>query len=71
MTDQEPGEKPDEWDPEPASLREGETPDVSSHAARNIEQIRRAVEDGLLDEEEGAEAVEDIRKIDQEAGSDE
>jgi hypothetical protein len=30
----------DEWNPEPATLREGETPDVSSHARRNAEQLR-------------------------------
>jgi hypothetical protein len=41
----------DEWDPEPAQLRGGETADRSSHAQRNLEQIREGVEDGTLDED--------------------
>jgi len=32
----------DEWDPEPADLRDGETPDEDSHAARNARMIREA-----------------------------
>jgi hypothetical protein len=41
----------DEWNPEPAQLRDGETTDRSSHAQRNLEQIREGVEDGTLDED--------------------
>jgi len=32
----------DDWDPEPAELREGETRDDRSHAARNAEQLEMA-----------------------------
>jgi hypothetical protein len=32
----------DEWDPETAELRNGETTDVDSHARRNAEQLRMA-----------------------------
>jgi hypothetical protein len=38
-----------DYEPTPAELRDGERPDLDSHAARNLEQIRRAVEDGILD----------------------
>lgn len=51
-------EKEEEWNPEPAKLREGETPDVSGHARRNAEQLRiaeRALqEENDDDEEEGS-----------------
>ena len=30
----------EDWDPEPADLREGEHPDEDAHARRNLEQIR-------------------------------
>lgn len=33
-------EESDEWDPEPADLREGETVDMDAHARRNLEQAR-------------------------------
>jgi len=36
----------DDWDPEPANLREGETRDDRSHAARNAEQLRMAEDNG-------------------------
>jgi len=36
----------DDWDPEPADLREGETPDDRSHAARNAEQLEMADDTG-------------------------
>jgi len=36
----------DDWDPEPANLREGETPDDRSHAARNAEQLAMADDSG-------------------------
>jgi hypothetical protein len=48
------------WDPEPAELRDGERPDVSAHAAANIEQVRRAAEDGVIGEERAREAIERI-----------
>jgi len=35
----------DEWDPETADLRNGETTDVDSHAQRNAEQLRMGEED--------------------------
>lgn len=38
----------DGWDPEPAQLRDGESRDLSTHARRNLEQIRRGVEDGIV-----------------------
>ena len=38
-----------EWAPEPCQLRDGETADLSTHARRNLEQIRQGVEDGILD----------------------
>jgi len=43
QADNDTGEGTDEeWDPQPAELREGETPDEDSHAARNAEQLRMA-----------------------------
>lgn len=53
-------ETEDEWNPEPAQLREGETRDISSHAQRNIEQLRMAEEEGDIDEEAFEEAKERI-----------
>lgn len=41
----------DEWDPEPASLADGETRDDSSHAGRIAEQRRQILEDEELPEE--------------------
>ena len=38
-----------EWNPEPAKLRDGEVPDLDSHARRNLEQIRQGLEDGLIE----------------------
>ena len=52
----------DGWDPEPAKLRDGETPDISGHAQRNIEQIKLAVEDGDMDADVGEAAIADIRE---------
>jgi len=43
-------EETGEWDPQPAQLREGETPDESSHARRNLDLIRSATRDLLPDE---------------------
>lgn len=56
----------DDWDPQPAKLREGETPDVSAHASGNIEQIRQAERDGDLSEEAADRAVERIKEGDDE-----
>jgi len=42
-----------DWDPSPADLREEESRDASSHARRNLEQIKLAQEE--LSEEELAE----------------
>ena len=39
----------DEWDPEPAQLREGETKDVNSHARRNLKTIRNGHQNLLPD----------------------
>jgi len=41
-----------EWDPEPASLRDGETPDEMGHARKNVEQLRYGHRDRLPDEGE-------------------
>lgn len=41
-----------DWEPRPAELRDGDHPDRSAHAARNLEQIRQGVEDGILDPED-------------------
>jgi hypothetical protein len=49
-TDSTETEATDDWEPEPATLRDGETTD-ESHAARNLAQIRQGVEDGTLDED--------------------
>jgi hypothetical protein len=67
----------DEWDPEPASLRDGETPDEDSHAARNARQLREARreldrydsdEATQEDVQEAVEGVEDEnRSLDEEA----
>lgn len=46
----------DEWNPQPASLREGETTDISAHTQANLETINRAAEEGYMDEED-AEAA--------------
>jgi hypothetical protein len=43
------------WEPEPATLREGDSPDLDAHARRNLEQIRQAVGDGVLDPAELSE----------------
>lgn len=61
MTTPEDESNDDEWNPEPAKLREGETTDESSHAARNIQQLRQAAEDGDLDEDTAEDAIQDIR----------
>lgn len=55
----------DEWNPEPASLRDGETTDLSSHAQRNLETINEAEEEGYLSEEKAEEARESIRENDE------
>lgn len=54
--DNDTGEAADdeEWDPKPAELREGETPDEDSHARRNAEMLRRAREE-LGEEGAGAD----------------
>lgn len=48
----------DEWDPQPAELRDGETPDEDSHARRNAEMLRRAHEELESAEDEGAASDE-------------
>ena len=39
----------DEWEPQPAKLREGETTDEMSHAEKNLEQLRRGLREMLPD----------------------
>ena len=51
------GDDGDEWNPQPAKLREGETPDVDNHARRNAETLRRLADD--LDDNELAEKALD------------
>lgn len=60
------GDEEDEWNPEPATLREGETTDLSGHAQRNLETIDRAEDEGYLDAETAEEARESIRERDDE-----
>lgn len=55
-------EDTDDWNPEPATLRDGE--DTSGHAKRNIALIREAEREGLLDSEDAEEAVERIKDAD-------
>lgn len=43
------------WNPEPASLREGETRDDMGHAARNLEQLRSGYRELLPDQGERVE----------------
>jgi len=57
----------DEWEPEPAQLRDGETPDVDAHARANLEAIREHEERGEL-EEGTAERV--AREMAEEEGGD-
>lgn len=64
MTDTTPDDD-DEWNPEPATLREGETTDLSAHARGNIEQIREGVRDGILSEADAESAIESITEKDQ------
>jgi hypothetical protein len=40
------------WEPEPAQLREGEVPDLDTHARRNLEQIKQGLEDELIERED-------------------
>ena len=47
----------DEWNPQPAKLREGETPDVDNHARRNAEALRQLADD--VDDDELAEKARD------------
>lgn len=54
--DQTDGESDEEeWDPQTAELREGETPDEDSHARRNAEQLRMARDELERLEAEGEE----------------
>jgi histidinol phosphatase-like PHP family hydrolase len=53
------------WNPQPASLRDGETRD-DTHASRNLAQIRIGVEAGILDVEELDEA--DRERLDLDGG---
>lgn len=55
---------------QPDTLREGEQPDISGHARRNIEQIRQAEREGTLDEQEADEAAQRIREGSQEVEDD-
>jgi len=48
----EAAETEDAWKPEPISLRDGETPDHDSHAARNLAQLEQGLEDDILDAED-------------------
>lgn len=58
MTDDAEGaDEGEEWSPEPASLRDGETPDETAHASRNAALVRSGRE--ILDEEEEEEADSD------------
>lgn len=53
----------------PASLRDGETVDETSHARGNLRQIKKGVEDGVMDlsevSEENREAVADLLNEDE------
>lgn len=51
MSDAEGGGEAGEWDPEPASLADGETRDDTSHASRIAEQRRQILEDEDLPED--------------------
>jgi hypothetical protein len=52
------GADDEEWDPQPAELREGEAPDEDAHARRNAEMLRRAREELGREGEEGPGADE-------------
>lgn len=41
----------DDWDPQPAQLRDGEHEDLISHAQRNLE-VKQDLEDRLSEDEE-------------------
>lgn len=56
---------------EKVQLRDGETRDVSSHAAKNIELIREGERDGAIDTDDAEAAIERIAKRGQEAIDDE
>jgi hypothetical protein len=45
------------WEPTPATLREGETPDLDCHARRNLAQLRQGLEDGLVEREDVREEL--------------
>lgn len=38
----------EDWDPEPAQLRDGETPDIDTHASRMVEQLEVSENDPVL-----------------------
>lgn len=40
----------DDWDPQPAKLREGEHPDVSAHTRANLAAIKKQEEWGTMPE---------------------
>lgn len=48
----EAAERDGAWRPEPVSLREGETPDVSAHASRTLVQLEQGIQDGFLEPED-------------------
>jgi len=50
----------DEWDPEPAELRDGETTDIDSHARRNAEQLRMAEEHLEDDDDLATDGGQDV-----------
>jgi len=45
------GDDGESWDPDPASLRDAESEDLSGHARANIEQLRAFEEDDQADED--------------------
>lgn len=49
-----------EWNPTPATLRDGETADISGHARTNLDSLREGVAQGLLDPDEADDAAERI-----------
>lgn len=55
-------EEGDEDEEDTVSLREGETPDISSHAQRNLEQIRLGEEEGDIPEGRADDREEEMRE---------
>ncbi len=56
-SDAEENGEDDEWDPQPAKLREGETRHVSGHARANLQQLKIAERQGITDAENEREPL--------------